>query len=95
MLRRAPIVRRISALMQKAPARMDSVDVNEAVRDVIELAHGEALKNGISVRTQLADGLPLIQGDRVQLQQVILNLILNAVQAMGALTKRHPRGAHD
>jgi C4-dicarboxylate-specific signal transduction histidine kinase len=93
--RASTFVRRISALMQKAPARIDSVDVNEAVRDVIELAHGEALKNGISVRTQLADGLPLIQGDRVQLQQVILNLILNAVQAMGALTKRHPRGAHD
>jgi signal transduction histidine kinase len=52
---------------------------------VLELTHGEALKHGVSVRTQLADGLPFIQGDRVQLQQVVLNLILNAVQAMVAV----------
>jgi signal transduction histidine kinase len=84
--RASTVVGRIRALMQKAPTRIDSVNVNEAVREVIELTYGEALKNGVSVRTQLAVGLPLIQGDRVQLQQVILNLILNAVQAMGAVT---------
>jgi C4-dicarboxylate-specific signal transduction histidine kinase len=83
--RASTVVGRIRALMQKAPTRTDSVDLNEAVREVIELTHGEALKHGVSVRTQLADGLPLIQGDRVQLQQVVLNLILNAVQAMGAV----------
>jgi signal transduction histidine kinase len=84
--RASTVVGRIRALMQKAPTRIDGVNVNEAVRELIELTYGEALKNGVSVRTQLADGLPLIQGDRVQLQQVILNLILNAVQAMGAVT---------
>ncbi len=84
--RASTVVGRIRALMQKAPTRIDSVNVNEAVREVIELTYGEALKNGVSVRTQLADGLPLMQGDRVQLQQVILNLILNAVQSMGAVT---------
>jgi signal transduction histidine kinase len=84
--RASTVVGRIRALMQKAPTRTDSVDLNEAVREVLELTHGEALKNGVSVRTQLADGLPLIQGDRVQLQQVVLNLILNAVQAMDAVT---------
>jgi signal transduction histidine kinase len=84
--RASTVVGRIRALMQKAPTRTDSVNVNEAVCEVIELTYGEALKNGVSVRTQLADGLPLIQGDRVQLQQVILNLILNAVQALGAVT---------
>src|SRR3984957_372455 len=84
--RAGTVVGRIRALMQKAPARTDSVNVNEAVCEVIELTYGEALKNGVSVRTQLADGLPLIQGDGVQLQQVVLNLILNAVQAMGAVT---------
>jgi signal transduction histidine kinase len=52
---------------------------------VLELTRGEALKREVSVWTPLADGLPLIQGDRVQLQQVVLNLILNAVQAMGAV----------
>jgi C4-dicarboxylate-specific signal transduction histidine kinase len=46
------------------------------------------MKNGVPVQTQLAEGLPLIQGDRVQLQQVILNLILNAVQAMSGVTER-------
>jgi signal transduction histidine kinase len=84
--RASTVVGRIRALMQKAPTRTDSVDLNEAVREVLELTHGEELKHGVSVRTQLADGLPLIQGDRVQLQQVVLNLILNAVQAMGAVT---------
>jgi signal transduction histidine kinase len=84
--RAGTVVGRIRALMQKEPTRTDSVNVNEAVCEVIELTYGEALKNGVSARTQLADGLPLIQGDRVQLQQVILNLILNAVQAMGAVT---------
>jgi signal transduction histidine kinase len=80
------VVGRIRALMQKAPTRIDSINVNEAVREVIELTYGEAQKNRVSVRTQLADGLPFIQGDAVQLQQVVLNLILNAVQAMGAVT---------
>jgi signal transduction histidine kinase len=84
--RASTVVGRIRALMQKAPNRIDSVCVNEAVRGVIELIYGEVLKNRVSVRTQLADGLPLIQGDGVQLQQVVLNLILNAVQAMGAVT---------
>ena len=84
--RASAVVDRIRALMQKAPTRIDSVNVNKAVREVIELTYGEALKNRVSVRTQLADGLPLIQGDGVQLQQVVLNLFLNAVQAMGAVT---------
>jgi len=86
--RASTVVGRIRALMQKEPTRRDSVNVNEAVCEVMELTYGEALKNGVSVRTQLADGLPLIQGDRVQLQQVVLNLILNAVQAMGAVADR-------
>src|SRR5271155_269354 len=86
--RASTVVGGIRALMQKAPTRTDSVDLNEAVREVLELTHGEALKHGVLVGTQLADGLPLIQGDRVQLQQVVLNLILNAVQAMGGVADR-------
>jgi signal transduction histidine kinase len=85
--RASAVVGRIRALVQKAPIRMDSVNVNEAVREVIELTYGEALKNEVSVRTQLADNLPLIQGDGVQLQQVILNLTLNALQATCAVTQ--------
>ena len=58
------------------------MEINEAIREVIELTRGEAVKNGVSVQTDLAESLPLIEADRVQLQQVILNLIMNAVEAM-------------
>ena len=54
---------------------------------MIELTRGEALKNGVSVKTKFAKGLPIITGDRVQLQQVVLNLILNALQAMGTVSE--------
>jgi signal transduction histidine kinase len=57
------------------------------ILEVIALTNGEMVKNSISLQTQLAAGLPLVQGDRVQLQQVILNLIINAVEAMGGLSK--------
>jgi PAS domain S-box-containing protein len=80
--RAGDVVGRIRDLIKKAPARKDSVDINETIREVIELTRGEAVKTGVSVRTHLADGLPLIHGDRVQLQQVILNLIINAIEAM-------------
>jgi signal transduction histidine kinase len=58
------------------------LEINEAILEVIALTRGEVVKNGVSVQTQLAQHLPFIQADRVQLQQVILNLIINAVQAM-------------
>ena len=80
--RAGDVIGRVRALVTKAPPRKDSVEINSAIREVVELTHGEAVKNGISVRTDLAQGLPLIQGDRVQLQQVILNLILNGIEAM-------------
>ena len=85
--RAGDVIGRIRALVKKAPLRKDRLEINEVIREVIELARGEAEKNGVSVRTQLADGLPLIQGDRVQLQQVILNLIVNAVQAMSGVSE--------
>ena len=81
------VVGRLRALMQKASVRLDRVDVNEALQEVIELTRGEALKNEVAVGTQFAKGLPIITGDRVQLQQVVLNLILNALQAMGAVSE--------
>jgi C4-dicarboxylate-specific signal transduction histidine kinase len=83
--RAGEVIGRIRALIRKAPRRKDSVDINEAIREVIELTRGEVVKNGVSVCTELPDGLPLIEGDRVQLQQVVLNLIVNAVQALGTL----------
>jgi C4-dicarboxylate-specific signal transduction histidine kinase len=75
----------IRALNKKAPPRKDDLEINEAVLEVIALTRAEVLKSGISVRTQLAESLPLIRADRVQLQQVILNLIVNAIEAMSGV----------
>jgi PAS domain S-box-containing protein len=80
--RAGEVVSRIRDQIKKAPPRKVGMEINDAIREVIELTRGEAASNGISVQTELANGLPLIQGDRVQLQQVILNLIINAVEAM-------------
>jgi PAS domain S-box-containing protein len=80
--RAGEVVGRIRALIKKAPARKDAVAINDAILEVIALTRTEAANNGVSVRTQLAEGLPRVQGDRVQLQQVLLNLILNAIEAM-------------
>ena len=85
--RAADVVGRIRTLIKKEPPRKDALEVNEAIVEVIALTRGEVMKNNVSMQTQLAEGLPLIQGDRVQLQQVILNLIINAVQAMSAVSE--------
>ena len=82
--RAGEVINRIRDLIKKAPPRKDRLEINEVIREVIELTRGEAVKNGVSVEMQFAEGLPLIEGDRVQLQQVILNLVLNSVQAMSA-----------
>jgi signal transduction histidine kinase/FixJ family two-component response regulator len=86
--RASDVIGRLRALSKKAPPLKDSLEVNEAVLDVIALTRGEVVKNGISLRTELADGLPRIQADRVQLQQVILNLVMNAVEAMSDVRER-------
>ncbi|CAB3809338.1 Adaptive-response sensory-kinase SasA [Paraburkholderia ultramafica] len=80
--RAASVIGRIRELIRKAPPRKETVDINEAVRELLELTRGEAMKHGVSVQTQLADSLPLIEGDRVELQQVLLNLVINAIEAM-------------
>jgi C4-dicarboxylate-specific signal transduction histidine kinase len=84
------IISGIRDLVRKTPPRKDRVDINEVVLEVIELTRGEAAKNDVSVLTVLGDALPLVLGDRVQLQQVMLNLIVNAIEAMGA-TAMGPR----
>src|SRR5215470_15245992 len=81
------VIGRIRALIKKAPPRKDDLEINKVILEVIALSRGEVMKNGVSVQTQLAEGLPLIQGYRVQLQQVILNLIMNAVQAMSGVNE--------
>jgi PAS domain S-box-containing protein len=83
--RATDIIDRIRAFIKKAPARKDRLQINEAIREVIALTHGEVVKQGVSVRTQLAEDLPRVRGDRVQVQQVIINLIMNAIEAMSGV----------
>ena len=80
--RAAEVISRIRALVRRSPPRRERFDLNQAVGDVIVLARHEFLKHGVSVRTDLAAQLPAVDGDRVQLQQVLLNLVLNAIEAM-------------
>jgi PAS domain S-box-containing protein len=83
--RAGDIIHRIRALIKKVPPRLARFDVNEAVLDIIPVVRSELLRHGVSLQTQLARGLPLIEGDRIQLQQVVLNLMLNAVEAMSGI----------
>jgi PAS domain S-box-containing protein len=83
--RAGDIIDRIRDHIKKAPPRKDRFDLGVAIDEVMVLARDAIIRNNISARICLADGLPLVQGDRVQLQQVLLNLILNAVEAMGSV----------
>jgi PAS domain S-box-containing protein len=79
------IVGRMRDHIKKAPPRKERFDLNEAINEVIVLAQSVTHKNGVSVQIRLADGLLAVLGDRIQLQQVLLNLILNAAEAMGPI----------
>jgi PAS domain S-box-containing protein len=83
-VRAAEVVKGIRALMKKGPSRKDRLEVNRVILEIIELTRSEAVKHGVSILTELADSSPVVEGDRVQLQQVLLNLIVNALEAMGA-----------
>jgi PAS domain S-box-containing protein len=85
--RAGAVLGRIRALIKGAPRRNERVEINAAIREVVELTRSEAMKNGVVVETDLDDDLPLVLGDRVELQQVILNLILNAIEAMSATSE--------
>jgi signal transduction histidine kinase len=85
--RAGDVIGRIRALIKKVPPRKDQLDINETILEVITLTRGELQRNGVSLQTQLANGLPLVQGDRIQLQQVSLNLIINAVEAMSGVSE--------
>jgi C4-dicarboxylate-specific signal transduction histidine kinase len=82
--RAGEVINRIRALMKKAPPQKDCLEINGLILEIIELTRGEAVRHGISVLTELANQLPVVEADRVQLQQVLLNLIVNALEAMGA-----------
>jgi C4-dicarboxylate-specific signal transduction histidine kinase len=82
--RATDIVERVRAMTRNAPVQPGRVDINFAIREALELTHGERMRHAISLETDLACNLPNVRGDCVQLQQVIVNLIVNAVDAMGA-----------
>jgi PAS domain S-box-containing protein len=83
--RAAEIIGRIRGLAKKAPLQKEWLDLNATIRDVIALARSEVQRNGVAVETHLAGDVPLILGDRVQLQQVLLNLLMNAIEAVSGL----------
>jgi C4-dicarboxylate-specific signal transduction histidine kinase len=91
--RASDVIGRIHALVKKAPPRKETVEINEVILDALSVTRGEVVKNGVRVKTRLAEHLPMIQGDRVQLEQVVLNLIVNAVEAMSG-TSEGPRELH-
>jgi C4-dicarboxylate-specific signal transduction histidine kinase len=86
--RAGDIIDRIRDHIKKAPPRKDRLDLNKAIDEVIVLARSAITKNGVSVQARLTDALLPVRGDRVQLQQVVLNLILNAVEAMSSMDAR-------
>jgi PAS domain S-box-containing protein len=86
--RASEVITRLRALYGKKDPTIESVDLNEATREVLALSMSELQRNRVVVQQELADGLPLVSGDRVQLQQVILNLLRNACDAMSAVDDR-------
>jgi PAS domain S-box-containing protein len=80
--RAAHIIDRVRSLYRKGSSQIDTVDVNEVISEMLLLLHNEANRHSVSMRTALADGLPRVMADRVQLQQVLMNLMLNGIQAM-------------
>jgi C4-dicarboxylate-specific signal transduction histidine kinase len=76
------VMDRTRALVRQVPPRKNRLQINEAIREIVSLSHEDLAENAISVHTRLAEGLPFLQADSVQLQQVIQNLVTNAVQAM-------------
>jgi signal transduction histidine kinase len=83
--RASSVVSRIRALFKKAPTATEPLDINEVIQEVLTLTQSEAHRNHVSLRTQFTNDLPLVTGDRIQLQQVILNLLMNAIQAMSGV----------
>src|SRR6266568_282123 len=94
--RAAEIINRVASLYKKGTPQRESVDVNEVARETLALLRAEAERHGVSLRTELAYNLPTVLADRVQLQQVFMNLMLNGIEAMqgtgGELSVRSERG---
>jgi NO-binding membrane sensor protein with MHYT domain len=83
--RASEVIQRIRALAKRSEPQMVSLDINEVIREGILLVQREVLSHGASLRTELASALPPVLGDRVQLQQVVINLLMNGVEAMAPI----------
>src|SRR5229473_2422238 len=86
-MRAGAIMSRIHGFIKNTLSHIEWVQINDVVHEVISLTHGEAEKQRVSVQTRLEESLPAIQGDRVQLQQVMMNLTINAIEAMGTVDR--------
>jgi NO-binding membrane sensor protein with MHYT domain len=86
--RASEVVQRIRALAKRSEPQMQSLDINDVIREAIPLVQREVFNHGASLRTELASALPPVLGDRVQLQQVVINLLINGVEAMVPITDR-------
>jgi signal transduction histidine kinase len=86
--RAGEIIARIRALTRRAAAAQEELDLNETIRDVLALVGDEAKRHGVSIQTQFAGDLAPVAGDRVQLQQVVLNLVMNGIEAMSSITEQ-------
>jgi signal transduction histidine kinase len=85
--RAGEVVSRIRALVRKSPPRRNWLNISDTIMEVIALIRREIQRNRISLQTELSNDLPLVLGDRIQLQQVILNMIMNAVEAMSGTSQ--------
>jgi len=83
--RAGEVISRIRAMVRKSPPKRDWLSINDTVLEVIALIRGEVQRNRVSLHTELSSQVPLVYGDRIQLQQVILNLFMNAVEAMSGI----------
>jgi PAS domain S-box-containing protein len=86
--RAGDVIGRIRTLLRKTGTEKELLDMNQVIREIVALAEGEVRRNGVALRTELAGDLPPILGDRVELEQVVLNLIMNALEAMSAIGDR-------
>jgi len=86
--RAGEVIARTRALLKKTGSEKERLDLNEAIREVVALAQGEVRRNRVALHLELAGDLPPVLGDRVQLQQVVLNLIMNGIEAMSAVEDR-------
>ncbi|MEA2946459.1 MAG: hypothetical protein QOI40_1789, partial [Alphaproteobacteria bacterium] len=86
--RASEVIRRVRALANKTSIEMVPLDINDVVREVIALVQRELISQHVSLRTEFAPALPMVLGDRVQLQQVIINLVMNGIEAMQSTTDR-------